>query len=146
MRQDLWILTALAEQLGLDWSAYGAQPQDCTDAAAAVFDEMRHLMPSIAGITWQRLQREGSVTYPCHHEGDAGERVIFGEHFPTPTGRGQFVPPSGNLSEEQPDVDYPLVLITARPPGRSADQTGPFRRRLPEKSGPGLPAAIQAHG
>ena len=113
-RQDLWILTALAEQLGLDWSAYGAQPQDCTDAAAAVFDEMRHLMPSIAGITWQRLQREGSVTYPCHHEGDAGERVIFGEHFPTPTGRGQFVPPSGNLSEEQPDVDYPLVLITGR--------------------------------
>jgi formate dehydrogenase major subunit len=113
-RQDLWILTALAQQLGLDWSAYGARPQDCADAAAAVFDEMRHLMPSIAGITWQRLQREGSVTYPCPHEGDAGERVVFGEHFPTPTGRGLFVPPSGTLAEEQPDADYPLVLITGR--------------------------------
>ncbi|MDO8420087.1 MAG: molybdopterin-dependent oxidoreductase, partial [Rubrivivax sp.] len=56
-RQDLWIITALARELGLDWSAYGAWPQDCAQAAAAVFDEMRRLMPSIAGITWQRLQR-----------------------------------------------------------------------------------------
>ena len=62
-RQDLWILTALAEQLGLDWSAYGAQPQDCTDAAAAVFDEMRHLMSSIAGITWPADERP-DAEYP----------------------------------------------------------------------------------
>jgi hypothetical protein len=34
----------------------------------------------------------------------------------------------------------------ARAPGRSADQTGPFRCRLPEKPGPRLPAALQAHG
>jgi formate dehydrogenase major subunit len=113
-RQDLWILTALAQQLGLDWSAYGAQPQDCTAAAAAVFDEMRRLMPSIAGITWQRLQRDGSVTYPCQHEGDPGQPVVFTDRFPTPTGRGHFVPPSGTLVEEQPDADYPLVLITGR--------------------------------
>ena len=113
-RQDLWILTALARELGLDWSAYGTQPQNCAHAAAAVFDEMRHLMPSIAGVTWERLQREGSVTYPCQHEGDAGQRVVFGESFPTPSGRGLFVRPASTLAEERPDAEYPLVLITGR--------------------------------
>ena len=113
-RQDLWIITALARQLGLDWSDYGATPTDCAGAAAAVFDEMRRLMPSIAGITWQRLQHEGSVTYPCHHEGDPGTPVVFTDRFPTPTGRGLFVPPTGTATEEQPDADYPLVLITGR--------------------------------
>jgi formate dehydrogenase major subunit len=113
-RQDLWIITALARELGLDWSAYGAQPQDCADAAAAVFAEMRRVMPSIAGITWQRLQREGSVTYPCQHEGDPGEAVVFTDHFPTPSGRGLFVAPAGSAAEEQPDAEFPLVLITGR--------------------------------
>ena len=113
-RQDLWIITALARQLGLDWSDYGATPTECASAAAAVFEEMRPLMPSIAGITWQRLQHEGSVTYPCHHEGDPGTPVVFTDRFPTPTGRGLFVPPTGTATEEQPDADYPLVLITGR--------------------------------
>ena len=113
-RQDLWIITALARQLGLDWTAYGAQPRDCAAAAAAVFDEMRRVMPSIAGITWQRLQREHGVTYPCTHEGDPGAPVVFTDRFPTADGRGRFVPTSIGAAEEQPDADYPLVLITGR--------------------------------
>ena len=71
-------------------------------------------MPSIAGITWQRLQREGSVTYPCLHEGDPGTAVVFSDRFPTPSGRGLFVPPAGTAADERPDADYPLVLITGR--------------------------------
>ena len=113
-RQDLWILTALAQQLGLDWQACGATPSDCDEAAARVFDEMRRLMPSHAGITWARLQREGAVTYPCTHEGDAGEVVVFGDHFPTADGRARFVPADVLPPDEQPDADYPLVLITGR--------------------------------
>ncbi|MDP1899890.1 MAG: formate dehydrogenase subunit alpha [Rubrivivax sp.] len=113
-RQDLWILTALAAQLGLDWSGYGATPADGSAAAAAVFAEMRQVMPSIAGITWERLQREGSVTTPCAHEGDAGEAVIFTEHFHTPNGRGRFVPADIVPPDERPDAEYPLVLITGR--------------------------------
>ena len=113
-RQDLWILTALAEQLGLDWAHYGATPTDCDDAAAAVFTEMRQVMPSIAGITWQRLQREGAVTYPCEHEADAGERVVFTQHFPTADGRARFVSADSVPADERPDAAYPLVLITGR--------------------------------
>ncbi len=113
-RQDLWILSALAAQLGLDWSAYGATPGDCSAAAAAVFAEMRQVMTSIAGITWERLQREDSVTYPCLHEGDAGQAVIFDERFHTANGRGRFVPADSLPPDERPDAAYPLVLITGR--------------------------------
>ncbi|MBP6765265.1 MAG: formate dehydrogenase subunit alpha [Rubrivivax sp.] len=113
-RQDLWILVALAQQLGLDWQHYGATPTDCDAAAGLVFDEMRRLMPSIAGITWARLQAEGAVTYPCEHEGDPGHPVVFVDHFPRPGGRAKFVPADVLPPAEQPDADYPLVLITGR--------------------------------
>ena len=113
-RQDLWILTALAEKLGLDWSGYQAQPTDCHDAAQAVFNEMRQVMGSIAGITWARLEDEGAVTYPCTHEGDPGTPVVFTDHFPTPSGRARFVPADIVPANERPDADYPLILITGR--------------------------------
>jgi formate dehydrogenase major subunit len=113
-RQDLWCLVEMARRLGLDWSAYGATPADCDTAAGQVFDEMRHLMPSIAGITWQRLLADGSVTYPCTVEGDPGHPVVFTDSFPTPTGRGRFVPADIVPADERPDAEFPLVLITGR--------------------------------
>jgi formate dehydrogenase major subunit len=113
-RQDLWIVIAMARELGLDWSAYGATPTDCRAAAAAVWQEMRQVMHSIAGITWQRLERDSAVTYPCHEEGDPGEPVVFTDHFPTPSGRARFVPADIIPAAEKPDADYPLVLITGR--------------------------------
>ena len=109
-RQDLWIIIQMAQRLGLDWSGYG----DDVDAVAAVFDEMRLTMPSIAGITWNRLQREHSVTYPCLHEGDAGTPVVFVEDFPTATGKARFVPADIIPADERPDAKYPHVLITGR--------------------------------
>jgi formate dehydrogenase major subunit len=113
-RQDLWCITEIARWFDLDWRHYGATPTDCDAAAGRVFDEMRRLMPSIAGITWERLQREGSVTYPCREEGDPGEPVVFTDHFPTATGRGRFVPADLIPADERPDAEYPLVLITGR--------------------------------
>ena len=113
-RQDLWIITALAAELGVDWSHYGATPSDSAVAAAAVWTEMRGVMPSIAGIPWQRLLAEGSVTYPCLAEGDPGDAVVFDDDFPTPSGRARFVPADIVPADERPDDEYPLVLITGR--------------------------------
>jgi formate dehydrogenase major subunit len=108
-RQDLKIIIDLAHRLGLSWS-YG----EGDAAVAAVFDEMRRAMPSIGGITWERLQAEDSVTYPCLQEGDPGDSVVFIDDFPTPTGRGRFVPADIIPANERPDTDYPVVLITGR--------------------------------
>ncbi|WP_432260801.1 formate dehydrogenase subunit alpha [Cupriavidus sp. TMH.W2] len=104
-RQDLWIIQQMAAQLGLDWHYAGV---------AEVFEEMRRAMPSIGGVTWQRLEREHAVTYPCTKEGDPGEPVIFIDSFPTATGRGRFVPADIIPAAERPDADYPMVLITGR--------------------------------
>jgi formate dehydrogenase major subunit len=104
-RQDLWIVQQLARRLGLDWPDH--QPGE-------VFDEMRRCMPSIAGMTWDRLQAQGAITYPCTEEGAPGEPVVFTDHFPTADGRGRFVPADLLHADERPDADYPLVLITGR--------------------------------
>jgi formate dehydrogenase major subunit len=113
-RQDLWCIAELARWFDLDWSHYGATPGDCEAAAAMVFDEMRGLMPSIAGVSWARLDREGGVTYPVAHEDQPGQAIVFVDRFPTADGRGRFVPADVLPPDEQPDADYPLVLITGR--------------------------------
>ncbi len=104
-RQDLAIIVDMARRLGLDWRY--AHPRD-------VFAEMRLAMPSIAGITWERLERESSVTYPCEREGDPGEPVVFVDRFPTASGKAKLVPAQLIRAAEQPDADYPWVLITGR--------------------------------
>ncbi len=104
-REDLWIINQLARRLGLQWNY--AHPRE-------VFEEMRRCMDSIAGITWERLERDSSVTYPCPNEGDPGEPVVFRSHFPTATGRARFVPADLIPAAEHPDRHYPMVLITGR--------------------------------
>jgi formate dehydrogenase major subunit len=51
-RQDLWIITALAQQLGPGLAAYGATPTDCDARRQRGVRRDARLMPSIAGITW----------------------------------------------------------------------------------------------
>ncbi|MEO7150681.1 MAG: molybdopterin dinucleotide binding domain-containing protein, partial [Burkholderiaceae bacterium] len=104
-RQDLWIVQQIAQRMGLDWR----------DAhVSEVFDEMRRTMPSIAGITWDRLEREHAVTYPCMQEGDPGQSVVFTDSFPREGGKARFVPADIIPADERPDAQYPMVLITGR--------------------------------
>jgi len=81
---------------------------------ADVFDEMRQLMPSIAGITWERLERDDAVVYPCPVEEHPGTPVVFTDVFPRDGGRARFVPADIIPADERPDADYPMVLITGR--------------------------------
>ncbi len=104
-RQDLWIIGQMARRLGLDWP----------DAdAGAVYEEMRSTMPSLAGISWQRLQRDGAAVYPCAADDAPGDAVVFTDHFPRAGGKARFVPADIVPPDERPDADYPLVLITGR--------------------------------
>jgi formate dehydrogenase major subunit len=104
-KEDFWILNELARRVGVTW--YYGHPRE-------VFNEMRTCMDSIAGVTWERLERESSVTYPCVKEGDPGDPVVFIKDFPTKTGRGRFVPVDLISAAERPDAEYPIVLITGR--------------------------------
>jgi formate dehydrogenase major subunit len=108
-RQDLWIIQEIANRLGCGWKFKGPE-----SGVAEVYEEMRLAMNSIAGISWQRLVEQSSVTYPCRTEDDPGQPVVFTENFPTKDGRGKFVPADLIPANERPDKDYPFVLITGR--------------------------------
>src|SRR5216684_4071910 len=104
-REDWWIIQEIARRLGLDWSY--AHPRD-------VFAEMKLAMPSLDNITWERLEREDSVTYPCDAEDQPGNEIVFGDGFPTKSGRGKLVPVRLVPPAEEPDEQYPMVLTTGR--------------------------------
>jgi formate dehydrogenase major subunit len=71
-------------------------------------------MSSIRGISWDRLEREEAVTYPCDSPDDPGQPVVFTERFPTDSGRARLVPTQLRTADELPDASFPLVLITGR--------------------------------
>jgi formate dehydrogenase major subunit len=102
---DWWITQELARRIGLDWNY--TSPAD-------VFAEMKHAMPSLDNITWERLENEGSVTYPCLAPDQPGEAIVFSDRFPTATGLGKFVPANVIPADEQPDADFPYILTTGR--------------------------------
>ncbi len=104
-RQDWWITQAIAQGIGLDWSYL--HPKD-------VFAEMAQVMPSLNNITWDRLEREDAVTYPCDAPSEPGNEIIFNRGFPTASGRGKIVPAKVIPPDELPDDDYPMVLTTGR--------------------------------
>jgi formate dehydrogenase major subunit len=108
-RQDLWIIQQLANRLGCDWNYQGPE-----SGVAEVYEEMRLAMNSITGITWDRVEAQSSVTYPCRTEDDPGASVVFTENFPTQDGRAKFVPADIIPANERPDGEYPFVLITGR--------------------------------
>jgi formate dehydrogenase major subunit len=104
-RQDLWIIQEMARRIGLDWRY---------DGPADVFREMAALMPSLRNVTWERLERDGAVTYPVPAPDAPGNEIIFTERFPTQSGRGRIVPAHVLPPDETPDADYPMVLSTGR--------------------------------
>ena len=98
-------------RVGCDWNYQGER-----EGVAAVYEEMRQAMQaSISGITWERLERESSVTYPCLSVEDPGSPIVFIDKFPTADGRIRLVPADIIPADERPDVAFSFVLITGRP-------------------------------
>jgi formate dehydrogenase major subunit len=109
-KADLWIIQQIAKGMGLKWPYKGEH-----HGVAEVYEEMRQAMHEvISGISWDRLVRESSVTYPCLTEEDPGEPTVFKEHFATADGRVHLVPADIIPANERPDANFPFVLITGR--------------------------------
>ena len=104
-REDWWITNEIGKRLGLEWNY--KHPKD-------IFNEMSKAMPSLKNITWDRLDKEGSVTYPCNSPDSKGEEIVFGDSFPTPDGRGKFVSANVTSPDEMPNQSFPMILTTGR--------------------------------
>ncbi len=104
-RQDWWIIQEIANRIGLDWIY--ASPEE-------IHEEMQECMPSMQHISWDRLQKEDAVTYPCEAEDQPGHEIIFSDGFPTESGRGKLTPANVMAPDETPDNEYPMILTTGR--------------------------------
>ena len=137
-RQDLWIIQEIAKRMGLPWNYAG--PAD-------VFTEMTQVMPSLKNITWERLVREGAVTYPVDDPHKPGNEIIFTTGFPTESGRGKIVPAhviAAGRSARRRISDGAVDRPRARTLAHRLDDAA-LQRARPDRAGGGRLHVAQGH-
>ncbi|WBB97021.1 molybdopterin oxidoreductase family protein [Solwaraspora sp. WMMA2080] len=125
VRDDLSVLAALADRLGRG-KHFSTDPQ-------TVYDELRRAsaggIADYAGISYQRIEAEDGVFWPCPAGGHPGTPRLFTERFATPDGRARFIRVEHRDPAELPDRSYPYLLTTGRIMGQY--QSGNQTRRSP---------------
>jgi assimilatory nitrate reductase catalytic subunit len=110
VRTDLETMAALAGRLGRG-GHFDTEPE-------AVFEELREAsaggIADYAGITYQRIDAEDGVFWPCPGVAHPGTPRLFLEGFPTADGRARFFRVEHREPAETPDERYPYVLTTGR--------------------------------
>jgi formate dehydrogenase major subunit len=84
------------------------------DSPAEIFDELAGLTHAYRALHHDNLGPTGKLWPNADPEHDDGPVVLFGDGFPTPSGRGRFAPAEWTAAPELPDDDYPMVLNTGR--------------------------------
>ena len=82
------------------------------DSAEDILREIAALTPSFAGVTFDLLDREGSVQWPCNDAAPAGTPIMHEEEFVR--GRGLFLRTEYQPTEERANRKFPLLLTTGR--------------------------------
>lgn len=107
---DLEVLQALADRLGRG-KYFSADPRE-------VFDELRRASAGgtadYAGISYERIDAEQGVFWPCPSTDEPGRSRLFADGFPTADGRARFWRTTQTAPAELPDRDYPYYLTTGR--------------------------------
>ncbi|MCC9595168.1 formate dehydrogenase subunit alpha [Rubrivivax sp. JA1055] len=79
----------------------------------AVMQEIAALTPSFAGVSYGKIERLGSVQWPCNeHTEEAGTSVMHVGGFVR--GKGRFVITAYQPSDERANRRFPLLLTTGR--------------------------------
>ncbi len=84
------------------------------ESPAEVFAEFASLTDAYATLRHDNLGPTGKLWPNPDPEHQDGPVVLFGDGFPTPSGRAKFVPAEWTAAPELPDDEYPLVLNTGR--------------------------------
>jgi predicted molibdopterin-dependent oxidoreductase YjgC len=106
-RDELAIISDLARRLGHDWE----QP-----TAEAIWNEVRHLSPNHAGMSYQRLEKLGGIQWPCTGEGHPGTLFLHSRLWEEPVKgpRAPFHAVEHDPPVDRTDEEYPIRLTTGR--------------------------------
>jgi len=104
-RPDWMIICDIAKSMGVEGFDF--------DNAQEIFEEIRALTPSYAGITYERIEKSG-IQWPCPDDKHPGTPYLYSERFNTPSGRAKFAHVSYRPSAETTSHEYPFILITRR--------------------------------
>ncbi len=112
-RTDTSILLELAQRLGR------GKYFEHFKASEDIFNELRIASKGgtadYYGITYQRIEDEFGVFWPCPSIGHPGTPRLFEDlRFPTADGKAHFNPITYRPSAEEPDDEYPVILTTGR--------------------------------
>jgi len=99
-----WEVTQLmARAVGLDWDY--RHPSE-------IMAEIARLTPTFAGVTFEKLDAEGSIQWPCNEEHPLGFPVMHTEEFTR--GLGRFMLTEYVPTDEKTGPRFPLILTTGR--------------------------------
>ena len=99
----------MCDKMGLPW-----QDQFTYQHPSQIFDEMAQLTPIMSGISYQRLDAEGGIQWPCPSPEHPGTTYLYADDFPRGD-RAKFVAfEQGAVAAETPSDRFPLVLNTGR--------------------------------
>ncbi|MCS4504636.1 formate dehydrogenase subunit alpha [Arhodomonas aquaeolei] len=100
---DWEITLALARALGSDMD-YG-HPSE-------IMDEIARTTPTFTGVTYEKLERLGSIQWPCNEAHPEGTPTMHVDTFVR--GQGQFMLTPYIPTEERSNRRFPLLLTTGR--------------------------------
>ncbi|HAL49406.1 MAG TPA: formate dehydrogenase subunit alpha, partial [Dehalococcoidia bacterium] len=135
-RPDWDILSDLGRRLSARLGL-GLEHEFSYDSPSEIFDEMARVMPMVAGISHDRLDREGGIQWPCPGAEHPGTRYLYESDFPRGP-RAKFVAfEQGPPAEEMPSERFPLILSTGRilyhwHGGTITRRASPLLERVPE--------------
>jgi formate dehydrogenase major subunit len=104
-RADWQIICDLATRMGY--------PMEY-DSPEQIFDEFAALTSSYKTLNYANLGATGKLWPNPDPENEDGPVVLFGDGFPTASGKAKFVPAEWTASPELPSEEYPMVLNTGR--------------------------------
>ena len=110
-RADWWIVQEIARRLGRGKYFAFNSPRE-------IFDELRVASrggnADYYGITWEKIEKNNGIFWPCPTEDHPGTPRLFEERFYHPDGRAKFHPIDFQPPKEVPDEEYPLILTSGR--------------------------------
>jgi formate dehydrogenase major subunit len=82
------------------------------DHPSQIMDEIARLTPSFAGVSYEKLETDGSVQWPCNESVPDGTPIMHIDHFVR--GKGRFMVTEYIPTDERTGSRYPLLLTTGR--------------------------------